>query len=69
MSRTSATLKKSRGLPALMSLFADETGLGLIAALAEKHDAQVWIERASLGEECSVIIADGQVQDAAAETE
>lgn len=43
------------------SLFADETGLGLIASLAEKHDAQVWIERASLGEECSVIIDDGHV--------
>lgn len=43
------------------SLFADETGLGLIAKLAEKHDAQVWIERASLGEECSVIIDDGHV--------
>lgn len=45
------------------SLFADETGLGLIAKLAEKHDAQVWIERASVGEECSVIIDDGHVQD------
>jgi len=49
------------------SLFADETGLGLIAALAEKHDAQVWIERASLGEECSVIIDDGQVSGAEVE--
>jgi hypothetical protein len=48
------------------SLFADETGLGLIAKLAEESDYQVWIERPSLGEECSVIIADGQVQ---AETE
>lgn len=43
------------------SLFADETGLGLIAKLAEKHDAQVWIERASVGDECSVIIDDGHV--------
>lgn len=43
------------------SLFADETGLGLIAKLAEQHDAQVWIERASIGEECSVIIDDGRV--------
>lgn len=50
------------------SLFADETGLGLIAALADKHDAQVWIERASLGDECSVIIDDGHIKaDVAAE--
>lgn len=51
------------------SLFADETGLGLIAALAEKHDAQVWIERASVGEECSVIIDDGHVAGDEAESE
>jgi hypothetical protein len=43
------------------SLFADETGLGLVAKLAEEHDAQLWIERASVGEECSVIISDGMV--------
>lgn len=43
------------------SLFADETGLGLIAKIAEENDAQLWIERASLGEECSVIISDGTV--------
>lgn len=49
------------------SLFADETGLGLIAKLAEKHDAQVWIERASLGDECSVIIDDGQIAGVEAE--
>lgn len=51
------------------SLFADETGLGLIAKLADKHDAQVWIERASIGEECSVIIDDGHVQAEVAELE
>lgn len=43
------------------SLFPDETGLGLIAKLAESNDYQVWIERPSLGEECSVIIDDGHV--------
>lgn len=51
------------------SLFPDETGLGLVAKLAEENDAQLWIERASVGEECSVIIADGQVLEPAVKSE
>jgi len=43
-------------------LFNDENGLGLIAEMAEKSNAQVWIERVSLGEECSVIISDGMIE-------
>lgn len=42
-------------------LFNDETGLQLIGDMAAKADAQVWVERVSLGEECSVIIEDGNV--------
>ena len=46
------------------SLFADETGLGLIAKLADEANAQVWIERPSLGSECSVIMEDGHAKEA-----
>jgi len=45
------------------SLFADETGLGLIAKLADAANAQVWIERPSLGSECSVIMEDGHAKE------
>jgi hypothetical protein len=44
-------------------LFNDETGLKLIAEMAQAADAQVWVERVSLGEECSVIIEDGNVAE------
>lgn len=43
-------------------LFNDETGLQLIAEMAREAGAQVWVERVSLGEECSVIIEDGNVK-------
>jgi len=43
-------------------LFNDETGLHLIADMAREAGAQVWVERVSLGEECSVIIEDGNVK-------
>lgn len=42
-------------------LFNDETGLELIAKKAAAADAQVWVERVSLGDECTVIIEDGMV--------
>ncbi len=42
----------------------DEDNLQMIATMAEKADAQVWIERVGDGEECSVVIEDGQVRDA-----
>lgn len=39
----------------------DKKSLGLIAEMAEKHDAQIWIERVSKSEECQVIIENGQI--------
>ncbi len=39
----------------------DRDSLRMVGELAEKFDCQVWIERVSEGEECSVIIEDGMV--------
>ena len=39
----------------------DQKNLALIAKMAEKADAQIWIERVSKGKECSIIIEDGSV--------
>lgn len=44
-------------------LFNDETGLKLIDEMAQEADAQVWVERVSVGEECSLIIEDGRVAE------
>lgn len=41
----------------------DEENLRVVASLAEQHDMQVWIERVGKGEECSIIIEDGEVVD------
>lgn len=43
----------------------DEDSLAQIAALAEEHDTQVWVERVGKGAECAVIIDDGSVAPAA----
>lgn len=40
----------------------DEDGLKLVAEMAAKHDAQVWLERVGTEGEISVIIEDGHVQ-------
>ena len=40
----------------------DEDNLGLIAGMAKEADAQVWIERVSKGDECQVIIEDGEIR-------
>lgn len=39
----------------------DEKNLAMVAKMAEKADAQIWLERVSKGKECSVIIEDGSV--------
>jgi len=39
----------------------DDNSLAMIAEAAKEADAQVWIERVSKGDECSVIIEDGEV--------
>ena len=39
----------------------DDDSLALIAAMAAEADAQVWIERVGRGDECSVVIEDGQI--------
>lgn len=39
----------------------DADSLRVVGELAEKYDCQVWIERVSDGEECSVVIEDGAV--------
>ena len=41
----------------------DKDNLQMIAGMAEEHDAQVWIERVSEGEECTLIIEDGMEKD------
>ncbi len=40
----------------------DEESLKLLGELAEEADAQVWVERVSEGDECSLIIEDGEVK-------
>ena len=39
----------------------DEDGIKLIAEMAKKADAQVWMERVGRGAECQVVIEDGEV--------
>lgn len=39
----------------------DDDSLKTIADLAAKHEAQIWVERVGKGEECSVIIEDGNI--------
>lgn len=41
----------------------DKNNLATIAGMAEKADAQVWIERVSEGSECTVIMEDGSVRE------
>ena len=41
----------------------DEKNLEIIAKMAAKRDAQIWIERVSKGKECQVIIEDGSVME------
>jgi DNA repair exonuclease SbcCD ATPase subunit len=41
----------------------DEKNLAMVAKMAEKADAQIWLERVSKGSECSVIIEDGQISN------
>lgn len=45
----------------------DEDSLALVASMAQEADAQVWMERVSEGDECSVVIEDGAVRAAEAE--
>lgn len=40
----------------------DPEALALVSQFCQEHDAQVWIERVSEGEECSFIIEDGEVK-------
>ena len=42
----------------------DKNSLSLLAEFAAESDMQCWIERVGEGEECSVIIADGEVKEA-----
>jgi len=39
----------------------DAKSLKMVAKMAEKADAQIWMERVSRGKECSVILEDGSV--------
>lgn len=41
----------------------DESNLRIVAEMAAKHDAQVWIERVGDGEECSVVMEDGLIKE------
>ncbi|MFP5223139.1 MAG: AAA family ATPase [Acidobacteriota bacterium] len=42
----------------------DHNSLAVIASMAAENGAQVWIERVGEGDECSVIIEDGQIKEA-----
>jgi spore coat protein CotH len=39
----------------------DSKNLGMIAEMAMKAEAQIWIERVSKGKECSIIIENGEI--------
>ncbi len=39
----------------------DEKNLAMVAKMADKADAQIWLERVSKGKECQVIIENGEV--------
>lgn len=41
----------------------DEKNLEMVAKMAKKMDAQVWLERVGKGKECSVIIEDGSIKE------
>lgn len=41
----------------------DDSGLELVAQIAEEQDGQIWLERVGHGKECQVIIEDGLVQE------
>lgn len=41
----------------------DDESLAIVANMAQQSDTQVWMERVGKGEECSVIIEDGQIQE------
>lgn len=40
----------------------DEDNLKLITDVAAEHGGHVWIERVGTGEECSVILEDGEIK-------
>lgn len=40
----------------------DKKNLAMVAKMAEKADAQIWVERVSRGSECSIIIEDGAIK-------
>lgn len=39
----------------------DDENLAIVIQMAEAHDMQVWLERVGKGEECSLIIEDGEI--------
>ncbi|UCG02456.1 MAG: AAA family ATPase [Candidatus Heimdallarchaeota archaeon] len=41
----------------------DKKNLAMIAKIAQKADAQIWLERVSRGKECSVIIENGMIKE------
>lgn len=45
----------------------DADSRALLAAMAEQHDAQVWIEEVTNGEDVGIVIEDGQVRAAGSE--
>ncbi len=40
----------------------DSKNLAMVAKMAEKADAQIWVERVSQGKECQIIMEDGSVK-------
>ena len=41
----------------------DTDNLAMVAQMAEEADAQIWLERVSQGDECSVIMEDGAIKE------
>lgn len=44
----------------------DGASMGILAQIAEEHDAQVWVERVTNGEKVGIVIEDGEVAEGGA---
>ena len=56
-----ATNPKLRVLLIREGSLLDEKNLAMVAEMAEKADAQIWLEKVGKGKECQVIIENGEV--------
>lgn len=57
---------KFRVLPIWNGSLLDSEGLTMLSALADEHDAQIWLERVTDGNDVGIVIEDGRVMNEAA---